>query len=56
MGHRAEVLGQASKATSKYKYWYNLLLIEPTNVAGKTKSVNIITVRKPLDTVLLESL
>ncbi|KAL2093504.1 hypothetical protein ACEWY4_010816 [Coilia grayii] len=39
--YRAEVLGRAGKATGKYKSWYNLLFIEPTNVAGKTDSVDI---------------
>ncbi len=37
----AKVLGCAGKATGKYKNWYNLLLIEPTNVAGSTESADM---------------
>lgn len=39
--HTAKVLGHADKATGKYKNWYNLLLIGPTNVAGSKNSVDI---------------
>lgn len=39
--HTAEVLGRAGKATGKYKNWYNLLLIEPTSVAGTTESADM---------------
>lgn len=39
--HTAKVLGRAGKATGKYKNWYNLLLIEPTNVAGSKDSVDV---------------
>ncbi len=37
----AKVLGRAGKATGKYKNWYNLLLIEPTNVAGSRESADM---------------
>lgn len=39
--HRAEVLGCADKATGKYNNWYNLMLIEPTDVAGIMDYVNL---------------
>lgn len=39
--HRAEVLGRAGKAKGKYRSWYNIRLIEPNSVKGKTDSVDV---------------
>lgn len=39
--HTAKVLGRAGKATGKYKNWYNMLLIEPPNVAGNIESADM---------------
>ena len=39
--HTAKILGRAGKAVGKYKNWYNLLYVEPTNVAGTTGSADM---------------
>ena len=39
--HTAKVLGHAGKATGKYKHWYNIKYIEPTDVAETTESADM---------------
>lgn len=42
--HNATFLGYAGRATGKYKHWYNLKNIEPTDVAGTTESADMLRV------------
>ena len=37
--HISKVLGRVGKATGKYKYWSNLVLMEPSSAASNTNSV-----------------
>lgn len=37
----AKLLGRAGKATGKHKNWHNMLLVEPTDVAGVTRSTDL---------------
>lgn len=39
--HTAGVLERAGKTTGKFKNWYNFQSVEPNNIAGQTKSVDV---------------
>lgn len=41
VSHTAEVIGRAGKAKGKYRNWYNLRYIEPSNIAGTMGSADL---------------